>query len=422
MSFVSELLSEIPIPKVFPVRQIFDSAALEDPGAEFCAKLEASGVLSKIKKGMTIAIAVGSRGIENLPLFVKLTVDAIKSREGKPFLFPAMGSHGGASADGQQEMLEGMGVSEDYTGAPIRSTMEVVKVGTCSEGLPVYLDKYANDADGIVIINRVKPHVAFRGSYESGLMKMLAIGIGKQRGADICHDAGFGAMAKNIPSIGKTLIDNTNILWASALLEDAYHKTAKIEILHASEIADKEPALQEESKRLSPRLYFDQLDVLILDEIGKDIGGTGFDTNLVGRYHTPFAEGGPNITRIAVLDLTNRSHGNANGVGILDFTTRRLFDKMDFDQTYPNSLTSTVPASVKLPMVLKNDKEAIQAAIKTCNVLDKTTVRFVRMKNTLAVGQIYVSESLMNEVDNNSYLEVAGESTELKFDKHGNLL
>ena len=272
-----------------------------------------------------------------------------------------------------------------------------------------------------MIINRVKPHVAFRGRYESGLMKMLAIGLGKQRGADICHDAGFGSMAKNIPSIGKALIEKTNILWASALLENAYHKTAKIEVLHANEIADKEPALQEESKRLSPRLYFDQLDVLILDEIGKDIGGTGFDTNLVGRYHTPYAEGGPNITRVAVLDLTERSHGNANGVGILDFTTRRFFNKMDFDQTYPNSLTSTVPTSVKLPMVLKNDREVIQAAIKTCNILDKNTVRLVRMKNTLAVGDISVSESLMNEVKTNEYLEVAGEAAAFKFDKDGNL-
>jgi len=421
MGIVSSLLADIPVPKMCPVRQIFDAKSIEDAAAEYRKNMQAAGVLESIEAGMSVAIAVGSRGIENLPLFVKLTVEDVISRGGKPFLFPAMGSHGGATAEGQRMMLEGMGVTEEYTGAPIRATMEVVEVGTSSVGLPVHLDKYANDADGIIVINRVKPHVSFRGPYESGIMKMLAIGLGKQKGAEICHDAGFGSMAENVPSIGKELLKKTNILWALALLENAHHKTAKIEVLHAEEIEKREPELQAEAKQLAARLYFDQLDVLILDEIGKDIGGTGFDTNLVGRYHTPYASGGPSITRIAALDLTEPSHGNGNGIGVLDFTTRRFFEKMDFEQTYPNSLTSTVPTSVKLPMVLGNDREAIQAAIKTCNIADKRKVRLVRMKNTNAAEHLYVSEALLEEVNAHENLETTGVPEAFRFDDNGNL-
>jgi len=388
---------------------------------EYRKRIEEKGVLKKIKNGMNVAVAVGSRGIQNLPVLVKTTVAAIKSCGANVFLFPAMGSHGGATADGQRAMLESMGITESFAGAPIRATMEVVKIGSSSVGLPVHLDKYANEADGIVVINRIKQHVSFHGPYESGIMKMLAIGLGKQKGAEVCHNAGFGSMAENIPSIGRALIENTNILWATALLENAHHETARIEILEPHEISEREPALLAESRELSPRLFFNQLDVLILDEIGKDISGTGFDTNLVGRYSTPYAKGGPDITRIAALDLTDISHGNGNGIGILDFTTRRFFDKMDFDQTYPNSLTSTIPITVKLPMVLKNDKEAIQAAIKTCNIADKSDVRLVRMKNTLSSEHILVSASLLNEVKQNPNLEVTGKLMDLEFDKNGNL-
>jgi len=194
-----------------------------------------------------------------------------------------------------------------------------------------------------------------------------------------------------------------------------------IEVLKSAEIEDREPALQQEAKRLSPRLHFPSLDVLILDEIGKDISGTGFDTNVVGRFHTPYASGGPDITRMAVLDLTEKSHGNANGVGILDFTTRRLFDKMDFEQTYPNSLTSTVPTSVKVPMVLHNDREAIQAAIKTCNISDVNQVRLVRMKNTLSTDRIWASETLLAEIASHDSLEIDGAPACLEFDAEGNL-
>lgn len=422
MSTVTKLLETIPIPRLVPVRQAFDRPRLDDPAGELAIQLRSKGVAATIEPGQRIAVAVGSRGVENQPLFVKTIVDAIKDRGGKPFIFPSMGSHGGATAEGQKSMLEGMGVTEGYVGAPINATMEVVQIGTTSNGLPVYLDRYAYEADGIVLLNRVKPHVAFRGPFESGIMKMMAIGIGKQKGAETCHNLGFGTMSDNIQAIGRTLLEKASILCAVAVLENPYHETCRIEVLKASEIESREPELQKRAKALSPKLHFDRLDVLILDEIGKNISGTGFDTNILGRYHTPYASGGPDITRIAVLDLTDVSHGNANGVGILDFTTRRLYEKMDFEQTYPNSLTSTVPASVKLPMVLKNDREAIQAAIRTCNIADKRLVRLMRIRNTLALDTVWVSESLVDEASSNPKLEIIGGPAALSFDQNGNLL
>lgn len=421
LSTIDNLLDSIKLPRMVKVRQYFEKPVIEKVETELIKKLYDKDMMSKIKPGQNIAIAAGSRGITNLPLMIKLLVREIKKAGGVPFVFPAMGSHGGATAEGQKDMLRGMGITEEYIDAPIKATMEVVQVGVSENGLPAYVDKYAYEADAIVIINRIKPHVAFRGNYESGLMKMITIGVGKQKGADICHELGFGKMAENIPAIARVVLQKTNLIFGVAILENAYHETCRIEVLKKEEIETEEPALQEEAKRLSPRIYFDSLDVAIVDEIGKDISGTGFDTNVLGRYHTPFISGGPQITRAAVLDITDRSHGNGNGLGILDFTTKRAFNKFDFEQSYPNSLTSTVPTSIKIPMVLKSDKQAIQAAIKTCNILNKENVRMVRIKNTICLGEIEMSENLLNEARANKYLEIISEPYELAFDEYGNL-
>ncbi len=421
MSTIDQLLDNVKVPRMVRVKQYFERPVVEDIEGQLIKKLYDKDVLSLIKKGQSVAIAVGSRGITNLPFMVKLLVREIKKAGGAPFIVPAMGSHGGATAAGQKDMLIGMGIKEEYVDAPIRATMEVVQVGVSENGLPVYVDKNAYEADAIVIINRIKPHVAFRGKYESGLMKMITIGLGKQKGADTCHNLGFGRMAENIPAIAKVTLEKTNLIFGVGILENAYHETCRLEVLRNNEIEAEEPKLQEEAKRLAPRIYFDSLDVLIIDEIGKDISGTGFDTNMVGRYHTPYASGGPDITRIAVLDITDKSHGNGNGLGILDFTTKRAFDKFSFEQTYPNSLTSTVPMSVKIPMVLKSDRQAIQAAIKTCNIINKENVRLVRIKNTVHIGEIEVSENLLGEVRTNKYLEIASSSYEWEFDNEGNL-
>jgi hypothetical protein len=422
MSTIDKLLDPIAIPRMVKVRQEFERPLLTDVIGELKQKLQAKNVLARIKPGQKIAIACGSRGISNMPAIVKAIVEEVKKIGADPFLFPAMGSHGGATAEGQKNMLIGMGYTEEYIGAPIKATMETVQVGVSENGFPVFYDKNAFEADGTIIANRIKPHVAFRGPVESGLMKMITIGVGKQKGADICHELGFGEMAVNIPAMAKVSLAKGNILFGVGVLENPYHETCRLEVLANEEIAAEEPALQAEAKRLAPRIHFDKLDVVIIDEIGKDISGTGFDTNVVGRYHTPYISGGPEVKRIAVLDVTDVSHGNANGLGIVDFTTKRAFDKFSFNDTYPNSLTSTVPLSVKIPMVLKSDKQAIQACIKTSNRLDKENVTILRMKNTNHLDELEISENLAEYAGKHPYLKVSGDPYALPFDANGNLL
>jgi hypothetical protein len=421
-SVVGNLLQRVPIPRLVKIRQLFERPFIGDVEAAFRERLLRSRVLDSVKPGMSIAVGVGSRGISNQPVIVRALVDHLKGRGAMPFIFPAMGSHGGATAEGQQDLLARMDITEQAVGAPVHATMNVKEMGTAENGLTSWFDAYAAAADGIVLVNRIKPHVSFRGKYESGLMKMIAIGLGKQKGADACHQLGMERMLDNIVAIGRTALATGKILFGVALLENAYHETCRIEVLPARRIEAEEVELQAEAKRLEPRILFDRLDVLIIDEIGKDISGTGFDNNVVGRYHLPHMKSeGPFITRIAALDITAASHGNGNGLGILDFTTERAYRKFSFEETYPNSLTSTVPASVKIPMVLKNDRMAIQAAIKTCNIADFRTVRLGRIKNTLEVHQMEISENLLGESRVNPKIEIRSEAFELGFNSEGNL-
>jgi hypothetical protein len=422
MSSIDDLLADVPLPLMTRVVQRLDRPIVKDIEQELFDQLRATDVLSTILPGQSVAIAVGSRGITDQPRVVKALVAKIRETGGRPFVVPAMGSHGGATAEGQRQVLVAMGITEDYVGCPIKATMDVLQVGVSANGLPVYVGKYAHDADAIIVINRVKPHVGFSGKVESGLMKLISIGLGNQKGADTCHELGMGKMAETVPAVARVVLGNTNLLFGVALLENAYHETCRIEVLPNAEIESKEPGLLTEAKRLAPKLLFDRLDVLIMDEIGKDISGTGFDTFVVGRYHSPYISGGPQITRISVLDLTERTHGNFIGLGIVDFTTRRVYGKLDFEQTYPNSLTSTLTLGVKVPMVLRNDRQAIQAAIKTCNIGDKRQVRLVRIKNTALLSEIEVSESLLAEVNANSSLQAAGASYNWQFDQNGNLV
>ncbi len=421
MSVFNDLLDGIPIPRVVRVHRRFDRPAPIDLEHETVAEVRRCRAAKTIRPGMSVAIAIGSRGISNQPLIVRTLVAELKELGAAPFIVPAMGSHGGATADGQRATLARLGIDEESVGAPVRATMETVVLGDTPSGLPVNLDRHAADADAIVIVNRVKPHVSFRGAYESGLVKMIAIGLGKQRGAEVCHNLGFGTMASNIREMAEFVLSRDRILFGLALLENVYHDTVEIVAIPADEILDREPELLERAKALSPPLPFDSLDVLVIDEIGKEYSGTGFDTNVVGRYHTPYVTGGPDITRIAVLDLTDKRNGNANGIGIVDFTTRRVFEKIKFDQTYPNSLTSTVPQSVKIPMVLESDRHAIQAAIRTCNILDKSDVRLVRIKNTAEITEFEISENLVHEARKIASLDVVGEPYSFEFDSTGNL-
>ncbi|MDR3591169.1 MAG: lactate racemase domain-containing protein [Negativicutes bacterium] len=421
MSAIDRLLDPIAIPEVIRIRQKFERPVIADVVAELKAKLQAKTALENIRPGQTVAITIGSRGITNMPLLIKTLVEEVKRRGGVPFMVPAMGSHGGATAEGQRDMIIGMGYTEAYIGAPIKSDMDPVQVGTSSNGLPVYFDRNAHAADWTIVANRIKPHTSFRGPIESGLQKMITIGLGKQKGADFCHELGFDSMAANVPLMAEVSLAKANILLGVGVLENPFHESCRIELLDNQEIASLEPALQEEAKRLSPRIHFVKLDAIIIDEIGKNISGTGFDTNVIGRYNSTAASGGPDVKRVAVLDITDVSHGNGNGLGMADFTTKRAFDKFSFEQTYPNSLTSTVPLTVKIPMVLKSDKQAVQACIKSSNRLDKENVTLLRMKNTNDLAELEVSTVLRAYVEDHPQLEVVSEPYKLVFDAKGNL-
>jgi len=422
MGILQELVKDIPVPQMAKVKVNFDRSHIDDLGAELRRKLDRDSIRQTIKPGMEIAIAVGSRGLDRLVEITAVTVQFLKDAGAKPFIVPSMGSHGGATAEGQREVLAHLGVTEDSVKCEIRSSMEVVKLGELPNGLPVYVDKFASEADGIVVINRVKPHTAFRGQVESGIMKMISIGLGKQKGAEACHQLGFKYMAENVPAMAKIIMEQKPVLFGVATVENAFDKVAIVETLTPGEIVDKEPALQVQAKELLPKLFFEQLDVLVIDQIGKNISGDGMDPNITGRYPTPYAHGGPDVNKMVVLDLTPQTEGNANGVGTADFTTQRLVDKMDLEVTYANGLTSTVVAPTKIATTLPNDLQTIQAAIKTCNILDFTKVKLVRIHNTLELSEIEVSAALVDYIKQHPQMELISELYDWSFNEDGNLL
>ncbi|MBW7453787.1 lactate racemase domain-containing protein [Paenibacillus sepulcri] len=421
MNILSQLLEPIPIPKMVRIRQRFDGMKLDDPAGELLRKLDACPAMSQILPGQRVAVAVGSRGVANIAAFTKTLVEAIKARHAHPFIVPCMGSHGGATAEGQKDVLKYLGITELSVGAPILSSMEVVQLDELENGLPVYVDKIASEADAIVVMNRVKPHTAFRGPFESGIMKMISIGLGKQKGAEACHQLGFAYMAENVPKMAKLMMDKLPILFGVALIENAYDETCRIEVLAADQIEALEPALLIEAKQRLPKILFPRLDVLVIDYIGKNISGDGMDPNITGRYPTPYAHGGPEVSKMVVLDLTPETKGNANGVGTADFTTSRLVEQADWPVTYANGLTSTVCAPTKIATTLPNDRDAIKAAVKTCNILDYTACRMVRIQDTLHLGEIEISETLLEEARNHPDIEILTEGYELAFDESGHL-
>lgn len=421
MSILRTLLEDIPVPQVVRIRQKFDRTKLDDPVEVLRGELNKPGAMDRIKPGQQVAVAVGSRGIANIAAVTKATIDAVKSAGAHPYIVPCMGSHGGATAEGQKEVLHHLGISEETMGAPIRSSMEVVELGKLPNGLPVYVDQIASTADAIIVINRVKPHTAFRGRIESGIMKMIAIGLGKQKGAEACHQMGFKYMAENVPAMAAIMLGKLPIVFGIALVENAYDETCRVEVLPADQIEAREEELLKEAKARLPKILFDQIDVLVIDYIGKNISGDGMDPNVTGRYPTPYAQGGPDVSKMVVLDLTPETKGNANGVGTADFTTQRLVDKMDRPATYANGLTSTVCAPTKIATTLENQLYTIKAAIKTCNILDYRTCRLVRIRDTLHLGKIEISVNLLEEARKHPDIEILTEPYDLPFNEKGDL-
>ena len=423
MSVIEDILKNVPLPKMIKVQQKFDDYAIKDVSFELHQQLSNSNVVEEIKPGMRIAITCGSRGIDNYPLVIKEMVSFCKAKGALPFIVPAMGSHGGATAKGQLEICESLGVTEEYCGCPILSSMETIEIGQSKAGHSVFIDQYAAEADGIIIINRIKSHTGFTASYESGLMKMLAIGLGKQYGASVTHQAGYGMMPQLIVEFGRAIIENTNIICAVGLIENAYNKTSHISVLRSKEIELEEPKLLEKAKEQGARLLPGAADVLIVDWIGKNINGGGLDANITGRSSSPyFKTNAFKAGKVAALNLTEESHKNMHGVGNADLICRRIFHKGCLETTYPNSITSTSLKADAIPVMLENDKLTIQCAIKTSNCQDIKKVHLIRIKNTLDISQILVSEAMMDKVRETPNMSVIGSAKDWEFDKNGNLM
>lgn len=422
---VSKLLRDVPIPKMFHATQTFPRQVIQPSEIpQVVAKeLSQEKFASKIKPGMQIAITAGSRGIGNVDIITKAIVDFVKSCGATPFIVPAMGSHGGACAEGQLEVLESYNITSKSMGCDIRSSMEVVDLGVSDTGRPVYIDKIAYNSDGIIVSCRLKPHNAFRGPYESGPCKMMAVGLGKQKGAEAVHSNGMGRIGQNIPSIAKVILEKAPILFAVPCMENAYDETCRIEAIDACDILTREPELLKYAFTNMPKLIVGECDVLVVDEIGKNYSGTGVDPNITGTFSTKYASGGIKVQRTCFLDLSDASHGNALGVGLASFITKRIFDKMDIEKMYPNCFTSTVIESARIPCVVATDMEAVQGCIRTCVGIDKDTVRIVRIPNSLHIGRIMLSESYYKDVVAGKYPGVVAidEPQELTFDAEGNL-
>lgn len=422
---ISKLLTGYRFPRMIRVRQKFDDKKLTDVSAtireEFLSP-KIANVLNKIKRGDRVAITAGSRQITNACSILLSIITEVKNRGGEPFIVPAMGSHGGATADGQLKLLNSLGISEETIGVPIISCMDTVLIGKTDDGHSVYIDKNAFEADHIIVFHRIKIHPCFHGPYESGLMKMMTIGLGKQYGAQTCHNEGFGLMTKNIEAFGRAILKYAPVLLGVAVVENAYDQTCIIKALTPEEIPDEEPKLLELARKKMGRLLFNYCDVLVVDWIGKNISGSGMDCNITGRYTTEFASGGIKAQKLAVLDLTEESHGNCVGIGMADVTTKKLLNKSCLQYAYVNALTSLVSTGCKLPMVVKSDREAIAACIRMCVGIDRDNVRLIRIHDTLHIGEIEVSESMLDEVRSNPFLEILSEPYEMRFDEYGNIL
>jgi len=411
-------------PKMYRVRQIFDVPKVDNIEETVSQELKSIQIRSLIKVGARIAITAGSRGIANIERILKHLVHIVKENSANPFFIPAMGSHGGGTAEGQLEILKSLKITEDSIGAPILSSMEVVEIGRSSFGFPVLVDRHAAEADGIIVVNRIKPHTEFEGPIESGLIKMMVIGMGKHKGCLQVHKqtVHYG-YREVIPEIGRVILGRLPILFGLAIVENVYDETALIRAILPPQFFVEEEDLLAKAKGLMARLPFDEIDVLIVDEMGKNISGTGMDTNVIGRimFIGEKEPEYPKITRTVILNLTEESHGNAIGIGLADYTTQRLVDKIDALATSINSIAGMSPEKGRIPIALKTDREAVEAALTTIGAVDPEEARLVHIKNTLLIAELDISEALLEEIKGREDLKLVEELGTLSFDSKGNL-
>lgn len=411
----------IKIPKMLRIRQHFKNEAVSD----YMQILE--NEIKKIDKGLLIdkelAITVGSRGITDIDVIIKSLVEILLKKGAKPFIVPSMGSHGGASKEGQLEVLTEYNITEEYLGVPIKASMEVVEIGILDDGMPVYCDKIAFESDGIIVTNKIKPHTDFKSDYESGVLKMMAIGLGNHKGATTLHSKGFSSFPQLIPKVGKVFLEKAPILFGVGIIENAYDKILHLEIFPKDLILQREKTCLKIAKENIAKVLLSEVDVLIIEEIGKNISGSGMDANVTGRPGSGLNEGfdAAPIKKIIVLGVSKKSHGNGVGIGMADLTTTKCVNQIDFKAMYTNSLTATILNPSKIPMTLESDEEAIIAGIKTCNNIDFNQAKIIKIKNTLELHEIEVSESYIDEINNSDDFEILSKPYDLCFDEKGYL-
>jgi hypothetical protein len=412
-------------PSLFRLRQHFDAPKVDDIPATTKAEVQRVLPSTSIKAGDSVAVAVGSRGIANLSTVVKAIVQELQASGAEPYIVPAMGSHGGGTAEGQEAILDRYGVSEKTMGVPVRASMEVIEIGVSDFGMPIYFDKEASRADHVVVCNRVKPHTGFAGEIESGLYKMMLIGLGKHKGAAIYHRAIIHhSFSKIVKLVGATVIEKMPIAFGVAMLENGYDETARVQAVPVEEFEETEKELQAQAKAWMPSLPFEEVDLLIIDEMGKDVSGAGMDTNVIGRKRNDRKAMGdetPRVLRIFVRDLTETTHGNATGIGLAEFTTDRLVEKIDLPQTYINCVTGQHISAAAIPMHFPTDKEVLDIALESLGLIEPEAARVVWIKNTLNLGEVEVSTAYEQQVKAREDLEILTSPRQLAVGDDGNL-
>jgi hypothetical protein len=412
-------------PKMVPIRQSFERTRLDNIPETVRSELGKLGLDRLIKPGQTVALTAGSRGIANIPIILKSTIQFLGDLGARPFIVPAMGSHGGATAHGQLELLESYGISEATMGVPILSSMETVSLGTTSEGYPIFLDKHASEADHIAVIGRIKPHTGFHGPIESGLLKMMMIGLGKHHGAIYYHRLLLDLpYQKVVRSVSRVIRERAKITFGLGIVENAYDETA---LIRAALPADFEPVEEElltTARKWLPQLPLRQADLLIIDEIGKNISGSGMDTNVVGRkraHRHDSTSGQPDFRLIYVRSLSEKTHGNATGLGLADFTRKSVVDALNYKATVINCLTAGYPEGADIPVHFESDREILEAALMIIGLRHPHEARILHIRNTLQIEEMEISEPCLQESERVTEFQVIGEPRAITFDEAGNI-
>jgi len=414
-----EGMENIKAPKMFRIRQLYDSAQITDISGHIRRQMAENLKEPGRFCGKKLCITAGSRGIPDLDNIIRTIVDELKSLGAEPFIVPAMGSHGGATADGQRELLATFNITEQSMGVPVKSSMDVVLIGELPDGTPLYCDKYAAESDGIVLLNKVHPHTDFRGKHESGLAKMLAIGLAKHVGASLFHMKGFASFPERIPQVCDIFIEKLPIAFGVGIVKNAYDKICNIEIMEKEFILEKDAELLRIAKANLGLFKLNDIDVLVIDEIGKNISGNGFDPNIVGRCSSPGFDGILNLKKLFIRGLNEETHHSGCGISNADATTRRCLGSIDVETTWINVVTSTMLNGGSLPMYMETDLEVLRLLIRTCNGIDFENPRIVRIKNTLCMDEIEVSEAFLDECRAHPEIEILSAPHEIEFDADG---